>query len=120
MSACLGLETLSRAAGPEMNEDNPQHERIHAMEEEGVYKQSLRASTMQGVVVWVLAGDHDLYNRAEHMLCTRHVEGLHMHLKKYLLKNYLYIYLSAPGLSCSMRGLSGMCTFSCSMWDLVP
>ena len=81
MSAYLGLETLLRAAGPETNEDNPQHERIHAMEKEGVYKQSLRASTTQGVVVWVLAGDHDSYNRAEHMLCTRHVEGLHMHLK---------------------------------------
>ena len=27
---------------------------------------------------------------------------------------YLFIYLAAPGLSCSMQ------TLSCSIWDLVP
>ena len=73
MSASLGLETLLRARGPEMNEDNPEHEGIHAVEKEGVYKQSFRAGTTTGVVVWVLAGDHDSYNRTEHILCTRHV-----------------------------------------------
>ena len=89
--------------GPEMNEDNPQHEGIYAVEKEGVYKQSLRAGATQGVVVWVLAGDHDSCNRTEHILCTRHVASASpVLLKKSSLKNYLYIYLSAPGLSCSM------------------
>ena len=51
--------------------------------------------------------------------------GSHLYeLLEYILKKYLFIYLAALGLNCSMWDLQSSLQhtglFSCSMWDLFP